>query len=311
MYFLNNKSYYDISVICTAYNHEKFIERAILSIVNQKTKYSFQIILSDDASSDGTSDICKNLVSQFPDIIKYFRHENNIGLIDNYLFCFKKALDSKYIAYCDGDDYWIDFQKLEIQTSFMEKNPQFSLSYHDDVLEFERNIDYPVYSERIVNPNLFQIYDTHFISAPSIMARNFLDAENIQLMKLAGSGDIALFGLATVFGDIGYIDKKMSVYTLSEGAQTSHHYKNIEREFSNLCYILKINKIYKKGFDDLLLSKTKSVLINNSSKISNLNLLLKIKIKLKNYFIIFSLIPCNCINRFKILHNYLFSGTNR
>lgn len=309
MSFVKDNNYFDISVICTTYNHYNHIERAIRSIVSQKTRFTFNLILSDDASNDGTSDICKKLAAQYPDKILYFRHEKNIGLINNYLFSFKKATKSRYIAYCDGDDYWCDLEKLEIQTSFMDNNPQYSLTYHDDILSFEREIDYEVYSKRIAHPNLFEVYDKHFISAPSIMARNFLSEEHFKIIQYAGSGDIALFGLATVFGDIGFIDRKMSVYTLTEGAQTSKHFKNIEREFSNLVYILMINKIYKKGFNYLLLDKTIRILKDNAVKISMLRFNQRIKIKIKNISLLFNYIPTNIKNRTIIITKYLFNAT--
>lgn len=301
----------DIAVICTTFNHRKFIERALMSFIKQETLYKFHIILCDDASTDGTSELCKKIASDYPDLITYYRHHKNIGLINNYIYAFKKCIGYRYIAYCDGDDYWCDLEKLQIQASFMDENPHYTLSYHDDILSFEREIDYEVYSKRIENPTLFQVYDNHFISAPSIMARNFLIPEHYELIKHSGSGDIALFALASVYGGIGYIDRKMAVYTLTEGAQTSKHFKNVEREFSNLVYILMINKKYKKGFDTLLLQKTLAILNNNAAKLSVLSYLQGIKIKLKNSIVLFNLIPSHVISRVTIILKYLFNAAYR
>lgn len=118
-----------VSVFLLTYNQEVFIEQTLEGILKQQTNFSFQIVIGEDCSTDATRTICKNYEQNFPNKIKLLPAlDKNIGLIANYMRTIK-ACDGTYIAICDGDDYWIDENKLQKQVDFLEANPEFSIVY--------------------------------------------------------------------------------------------------------------------------------------------------------------------------------------
>ncbi|WP_405223466.1 glycosyltransferase [Dokdonia sp. Asnod1-B02] len=114
-----------LSVFVLCYNQEDYILQTIKSILTQKTNFPFDIVISDDASTDGTSEICENLALAYSNI-KYIRRKGNLGLMANFVET-AKELKGKYVAICDGDDYWIDNNKLQLQVNFLEKNTNYSV----------------------------------------------------------------------------------------------------------------------------------------------------------------------------------------
>ncbi len=119
-----------VSIICTTYNHDLFIEDCLEGLVNQRTDFSFEIIVHDDASSDNTISILKSYESKYPYLFKNIYQKenqysnNNINIWTDIMFPRAKG---KYIAICEGDDYWVDSYKLQKQVDFLEQNPSYSL----------------------------------------------------------------------------------------------------------------------------------------------------------------------------------------
>jgi len=116
-----------VSVVCCTYNHERFIRKTLGYIAGQKTDYTFEVIVADDASSDGTQEIIKEYAGRYPGLFKkcILRREN-AGIGQNYYDALKLA-EGKYLALCDGDDYWVSPHKLQWQAGFLEQNPGFSV----------------------------------------------------------------------------------------------------------------------------------------------------------------------------------------
>lgn len=121
------------SICCITYNHEAYIREAIDSFLMQETAFPFEILIHDDASTDSTTEIILDYADRFPKIIKpIFQQENQYtrcGLI-NPRFVFPRAR-GKYIALCEGDDYWTDKTKLQKQVTFLENNPEYVITYTD------------------------------------------------------------------------------------------------------------------------------------------------------------------------------------
>jgi len=118
------------SVIILSYNSSKTIAEAIDSVLNQVTEYPFEIIIGDDCSTDNSREICLKYKERYPDKIRLFFHENNMGLVRNWLTLIKEA-KGKYITNCAGDDYWHNSNKLQIQVSYLEARPDYALLYTD------------------------------------------------------------------------------------------------------------------------------------------------------------------------------------
>lgn len=111
-----------VTVICVTYNHEKYLRSCLESVIKQKTNFKFQVFVGEDCSTDSTREIVKEFEEKYPNIIIPFYRENNIGSIRNFGdLC--ERVDTKYVAFCDGDDYWIDYNKLQKQVDLLEANP--------------------------------------------------------------------------------------------------------------------------------------------------------------------------------------------
>ena len=128
--FLMNKPL--VSICCTTYNHSKFIKKALDSFIMQETKFKFEICIGEDYSDDNTRNICIEYAQNYPNIINLFlRDRKNTVYIDGYatgrfnLAETIKKCKGKYIAICEGDDFWTDSNKLQDQVDFLENNPEY------------------------------------------------------------------------------------------------------------------------------------------------------------------------------------------
>lgn len=118
-----------VSVCCITYNHEKYIKQALDSFLMQITNFKIEIIIGEDCSTDQTRGIVESYYHRYPDIIRLSVSDNNVGAIRNQVRVINKA-KGKYIAMCDGDDYWSDPLKLQKQIDFMESHPQHVICCH-------------------------------------------------------------------------------------------------------------------------------------------------------------------------------------
>ena len=119
-----------VSIICTNYNKEAWIEEAIKGFLNQKCDFDYEIILVDDASSDHSPQIIERYANQYPDKIKAIFHQENLGITKTWLDICQLA-QGDYIARCDGDDYWIDVYKLQKQVDILERSTASKWSCSD------------------------------------------------------------------------------------------------------------------------------------------------------------------------------------
>ena len=120
-----------VSVIMLTYNQEHFIAQAIEGVLMQNLNFEVELIIADDASTDNTQQIVMGLCANHINgsWIKYTKHEINKGVLSNSLWAFQKA-QGKYIAICEGDDYWTDPLKLQLQVEFLDANPENSMCFH-------------------------------------------------------------------------------------------------------------------------------------------------------------------------------------
>lgn len=114
------------------YNQEKYLNQTLESIFAQKTNFEFEVLVCDDCSPDSTSIIIHEFQNKLlnPNLLRYYRHDSNIGIKNNGIFALNKCI-GKYVAICEGDDYWIDEHKLNKQINFLENNLNVSVCFHD------------------------------------------------------------------------------------------------------------------------------------------------------------------------------------
>lgn len=120
-----------VSITCVAFNHEQYIEETLDSFLMQETNFPFEILINDDVSNDRTVEILKSYEEEFPDIVKpVYQTENQYSQGINTMAILFPYVTGKYVAYCDGDDYWIDKEKLQIQVDAMNEHPELDLCFH-------------------------------------------------------------------------------------------------------------------------------------------------------------------------------------
>ena len=214
-----------VAVYMITYNHEKFIEQAIRSVVDQKAYFKYKLFLGDDFSTDKTREICLKLKEKYPEKIHLVLNEKNIGATMNaqniYKLCFNSG--ARYIAMLEGDDYWTDKRKLQKQVDFMDKNPNYSICFNNSQQVDKENkiIDKCIITEN--KEKTFSIEDLalqNFMHTASVLFRkNFTKLPDWIVHSPAG--DYPLHMLNARFGLIKYLPETMSVYRLGDGIWSS------------------------------------------------------------------------------------------
>lgn len=261
-----------VSICCAVYNQKKFISQALNSFLNQKTDFIFEILVNDDASTDGTKDILKEYELKYPEIIKVvYQKENQYSqgkkIVMDLLF---PRVKGKYIALCEGDDYWGDEYKLQSQFDALERNKDCIISVHDvhDVSEngtLLSNI-YPdiTIEQTVIKTNEFfhmtlNPYKYLFHTSSFFFQKNcILELKNAMpvFIQESGVGDVPLIWFLVNKGNIYYINKIMSFYRRDTSGSWSKRMQN--REYrkkiikQNLNLFREFNKFTNYMYDDLI-----------------------------------------------------------
>jgi len=126
-----------VSVKMMTYNHAPYIGQAIEGVLQQKTSFPFELVIGEDCSTDGTREIVFNYQKKYPDIIRVITSDRNVGMTANSRRT-TKACRGKYIAFCEGDDYWHHPEKLQKQVDYMETHPECGLIFADCDIFYEK-----------------------------------------------------------------------------------------------------------------------------------------------------------------------------
>lgn len=217
-----------VSICCATYNHEPYIRTTLDSFLSQKTNFPYEIIVNDDASNDGTSCILKKYEEQYPNIIRViYQNENQYSkhkkIFTDILLPMARG---KYIAICEGDDYWMNDEKLQMQFDVMEKNANCSMCVHKthDINEMGvllSNIYPPIdLTEGIVKsynwmkmmfcPERYLFHTSSFFLRRESM--DDLLENRPEFLEKSGVGDVPLTWYMALKGDLFYIEKEMSYY---------------------------------------------------------------------------------------------------
>lgn len=219
-----------ISIIVITYNHESFISRCLDSIVSQKCSVSFEVIVGDDASTDNTANIIREFSAKYPSIILTTCNKANVGMNYNLANMILQAR-GEFIAFCEGDDFWHNPNKLQYHYEFLKPNQKHSMVY-SDYGRFQRinEIEYWVsntISSHIpagFKPTTLDLLKDVHIHISAILARTnivkeYLNSEYFQPdLKI---GDIPLFLFLSIKGHIQYLKFSASTYTLNPNSVTN------------------------------------------------------------------------------------------
>lgn len=204
-----------ISVCMITYGHEKFIEEAINSILMQETEFDFELILANDNSPDNTDEIIKNIIANHAkgSLIRYIKHDKNIGMMPNFIFALDQC-KGKYVALCEGDDYWIDAKKLQKQVSFLENNEDFAICYTrcHNLINNELSLEKNNTLEQEFEYKIDDLLVSNKIHTLTALVRN-----NFEIpiwFSESPLGDYPLFVLVSKSGKIKYFPDITSVYRI-------------------------------------------------------------------------------------------------
>lgn len=205
-----------VSISCITYNHENYIVDALEGFLMQKTNYRFEILIHDDASTDKTAEIIREYEKKYPDLIKsIYQTENQYskGVVVSELNR-RRAL-GKYIAICEGDDYWIDPFKLQKQIDFMEKNPQCSMYFHDaELVDEDKTYLGSFPGTYLRSSGIKRINELVFIpTASKVFRSTIMNSENIpDWYYKTPHKDFSGTLICSNYGKIFYLNEKMSAY---------------------------------------------------------------------------------------------------
>ncbi|MCS3472987.1 glycosyltransferase involved in cell wall biosynthesis [Pseudomonas sp. JUb42] len=192
-----------LSIICPTYNHEAFIAKALEGFLSQQTSFNFEILIHDDASTDNTAAIIAQYAERYPTIIRAFYQEVNQfrqGINPSPSLFLKSR--GRYIAYCEGDDYWTDPRKLQLQVDFLESHPDYVITYHDAVA-FDDDGQYGVQLTGALrsDASALQLQRARAISTLTVCFRNVMSPLPAELqMPVAPLGDLCWWSLLGAHG---------------------------------------------------------------------------------------------------------------
>ena len=271
-----------VSIICTVFNKEPWLKKTIDSFLAQKTEFLFEIILVDDASTDGSRKIIADYQASHPDLIRAFYQDENLGIAKTWVTICKEAR-GQYIAPCDGDDFWIDPLKLQKQVDLLASKPDCKWS----------NTDFDIYDEHgnfvskagFANQTI-PLADTYekmlatrgFTMASTWLVDRDLMIEVNQELDLTTSDDtfnlqLELFQRTS----LAYLNEATVAYTINQGSDSRPcDFRKLERRFhkllqTQLTYLDKYPNADFKEMTKILLDRTNTYEIRLSKPMDSLS----------------------------------------
>ncbi|MFN3942518.1 MAG: glycosyltransferase family 2 protein [Flavobacterium sp.] len=285
-----------ISVVMITYAHENYIREAIKGVLMQEGDFDLELIIANDCSPDNTDLIISDILRSHPkaDKIRYIKHDKNLGMMPNFIFALQEA-KGKYIALCEGDDYWTDPYKLQKQVDFLEANSDYVLCFHPvKVLQ----PDGQLVDDFITDPRYNKISEdkisiksmidhSNFIHTPSVVYRNIIKIKQIEF-NYSPVGDFLLYFELSNYGYFKRLDDVMGVYRFGVGVYSgiSDHAKNkVALKFDVCLLSLTNNEDLKK----ILIQRLQKYIDNKENQnLISINEIswtdfIKRKLKLKKY----------------------------
>ena len=211
-----------LSVLCLTYNHERFLAQALESMLMQRTNFQFEGGVGEDFSNDATAKVLERYAAHYPDKIKPLWTTVNLGMVENMRRT-QALCRGRYIAICEGDDYWVDPYKLQKQVDFLEENAEYVLCFHDAVTLREGKLDHrPQLGRRFRREaSARELTAGRPISTLTVCYRNVLKDIPIQFDRVPML-DICLWSLLGQYGKGAYLsDITPAVYRAHQGGAVS------------------------------------------------------------------------------------------
>jgi glycosyltransferase involved in cell wall biosynthesis len=225
-----------VSISCLTYNQEKFVADALDSFIMQKVDFDYEILIHDDASTDKTADIIRTYEEKYPDLINViYQSENTYSKGAKICEVNQIRARGKYIAICEGDDYWTDPYKLQKQVAYMESHPECSLCVHAGYMVNENKELQKKHVRPSIGDREFSIHEIissggKLFVTNSVLYRTDLVLTRPRFFELSPVGDYPLMILLALQGSVYYMDTYMSAYRVGiEGSWSERTYSNPEK----------------------------------------------------------------------------------
>lgn len=272
-----------VSICCLTYNHERFIRQALDGFMMQQTTFRFEIVIHDDASTDKTAEIIREYEAKHPSLFNTLYQTTNQKSIYksgmNPRFNYPRA-KGKYIALCEGDDYWTDPYKLQKQVDFLEAHPEYVICFTDTKIQIGESL----INNNLIVPKNYEAIETlasvgNYIHTPTVVFKNIVKEFPSQLY-LSPIGDYFIYMLLAEKGKIHFINEYTTVYRKNVGTFSSLE-DNIQYQKMTTCRAQLYD--YFNNKNNIIITETlKSKVIQyfrDTDKIFNLN---EIRIITKN-----------------------------
>lgn len=239
-----------VSICCLTYNHAPFIRQCLDGFIMQKTNFAFEVLIHDDASTDGTEEIIREYEAKYPDIIKPLYEKENQwvkGRRGSAVFNFPRVR-GKYIAMCEGDDYWTDSLKLQKQVDFLEENPEYSgCSHQTRVIYSDGSKNSHVFREKVNSKlELIDMLEIRKFHTASVMFRNSIIQKNEFPIDIT-AGDRVINLLLASYGPIRFIPEVMCVYRKGVGVSSWVTVEMMKKDLNMIPWIININPQFPKN----------------------------------------------------------------
>lgn len=229
-----------VSIVCTVFNKEPWLRETIESFLTQKTDFSYEILLIDDCSTDGSANIIQEYAAQYPDCIRAFYNQENLGIAKTWVaIC--REVNAQYIARCDGDDFWIDEEKLQKQVQLLQLHPTSKWNCTDIDYVDEQGVIFAnaVFESNIVPKahNFEAMLTTRGFTAPStwLVDTNLMNEvnESMDTSTADDTFDIQLELFQRT--DLSYLPETCVAYRVNQGSDSRpKDFSKIEYRFNRL-----------------------------------------------------------------------------
>ncbi len=255
----SNVHQYEVCVHCPTYNQSPYIEDCLNGFIMQKTTFPFCVVIVDDASTDGNQEIIKQHAEKYPDIIKPVLLQENHFSQKKSKRPYYSSYDeqSKYVAMCEGDDYWTDPLKLQNQVDFMEANPEYSICFHkvNTLIQATGELKEEfVVRDMPGKSTILDLAEGNYIHTPSVMYRKYPNVlETYQRLMPCLPGDYVMWMLLAEKGNIYKFNEPMAVYRFGGGTWESR--LQITRYMLTIATLSKLCVVFDDSIKKILLQQ--------------------------------------------------------
>lgn len=278
-----------VNILITTYNLEKYIAKCLESVLQQKTSFDYKIIVSDDASTDKTSEILMKYKEEYPKKIELILRDKNVGSLANSIGLYEKC-DTEYFAFLDGDDYWITDDRLQKQVDFLDANSKYVICggntryLYENSLDRRKTVIPKKYLGKKYSIDDFYSQKVPFVHTSSILFRNVVFRNGVPdiYYKVLGTyeecalrGEDFRFLLHLNYGNMYIMKEGYSIYRIHKGGIWQGS-SEIIRELESVIYYNFNKKIWKEHSEFFLG-------LRNRAYIKLMNTLIKDKRFIKEY----------------------------